>query len=130
MELGADIDALDGRNFSPSVVALQCWNEEVFIGLAQRGAKLNQKDIFGVHIIHRAAQFGSPKCFYTIADAARLGQLDGLPKDASHLGHDAWHCFRVCRSTDYVGPRADYSEELTAFEHMMNVVFNELQRIF
>ncbi|KAH7381185.1 ankyrin repeat-containing domain protein [Phaeosphaeria sp. MPI-PUGE-AT-0046c] len=103
ISLGVDIDLVDQDGDSPAMVALMCSNQSIFCHLVEMGVRLNNVRKTGENIIHIACWCASESAWKVLEHAAKGGRLAGLDMNATHDGHDLWHCLDTCRGLWYLG---------------------------
>lgn len=119
VENGAELDAVNEMDLTPAMVALLCWNEDIFLCLAELGARLDLKTTDGLNFVQFVTWTASPRSWEVLIDAAQRGKLTGLNLMSIHAGHDIWHCFKVCRENWYLGDRGNRDEETAVFKRLI-----------
>lgn len=121
LDQGADINAMDGLNRSPTLLALLCWREDIFCYLVDKKAALDNTPP-GKSLVHVATWGLSQKTWAVLTEAAQDGRLNPNCVAQKHQGHDIEQCFSQCRDKWYPAKRGDRKKELQIFRNMIQAV--------
>lgn len=118
---GANIDLIDEDGDTPAIIALYCWNEDIFLQLANNGAKLDIVNNNGYNILQLATWAASTGTWGLLTELARKNELGFVDTAVQHDGHDIQHCFEKCRSLWYPGKRNEKAER-ASFDQMVESI--------
>lgn len=121
---GADIDTINPTGDPPVLVALMCWNFEVFKYLSSQGAILDRPRKSGETIVHIAVILAPVEIWDLLITYAENGRLRNVDIRATHDAHDIYTCFSTCRKIWYTGERSSEIVELRKLDLMMIALKN------
>jgi len=60
-----------------------------------------------------------------LTEAGKNGRMRNIDIEATHQGHDIWHCFDECREKNFSHERADTEAEKAIFSELVQTITSE-----